>query len=73
MTKQQARQRLINKTKSFSSDQIVAILKSMVKHWRSYTEEERMVRAYLFDAYEAKEGEEATDILLDVIEALEQR
>jgi hypothetical protein len=45
----------------------------MVKHWRTYSEEERMVRAYLFDAYESREGEEETDILLDVIEAMEQR
>ena len=73
MTKQQARQRLINKIASYKTDLIVSILKGMVKHWKEYTEEERMVRAYLFDEYERREGEEATDILLDVIEALEER
>jgi hypothetical protein len=73
MTKQEARQKLINKINSFSTNKILSILKGMVKHWRTYSEEERMVRAYLFDAYESREGEEETDILLDVIEAMEQR
>lgn len=73
MTKQEARQRLKNKISSHSTDMIISILKSMVKFWRDYTEEERMVRAFLFDEYESREGEDATDLLLDIIEAMEQR
>ena len=73
MTKQQAKQKLINRISKMKTDFIVSVLRSMVKHWKSYSEEERMVRAFLFDEYEKREGEEATDILLDVIEALEQR
>lgn len=73
MTKQEARQRLKNKISTYSTDMIISILKGMVKFWKNYTEEERMVRAYLFDEYESREGEDATDLLLDIIEAMEQR
>lgn len=73
MTRQEAKQRLQNKIATYSTDMIISILKGMVKFWKEYTQEERMVRAYLFDEYEKREGEEATDLLLDIIEALEQR
>ena len=73
MTRQEAVQRLENKIATYSTDMIISILRGMAKYWKDYTEEERMVRAYLFKHYEEREGEDATDILLDIIEAMEQR
>jgi len=72
MTKKAAVTRLKNKISKMSNEIIVSVLKDMAKPWDKYTSEERMVKAYLYDEYEDRNGEEAVDILLDVIEAIEE-
>lgn len=72
MTKQEAKARLTNRIAKMSDTMIIAVLKDMAKPWDKYTEEERMVKAYLYDEYETRNGEDAVDILLDVIEAIEE-
>ena len=72
MTKQQAKAKLTNRIAKMSDTMIIAVLKDMAKPWDKYTEEERMVKAYLYDEYETRNGEDAVDMLLDVIEAIEE-
>tara|TARA_R110000787_G_scaffold203112_1_gene313651 strand:+ start:364 stop:591 length:228 start_codon:yes stop_codon:yes gene_type:complete len=72
MTKQEARARLTNRIAKMSDKMIIACLKDMAKPWDKYTEEERMVKAYIYDQYEKRNGEDAVDMLLDVIEAIEE-
>tara|TARA_R100001163_G_scaffold14222_1_gene13057 strand:+ start:3988 stop:4218 length:231 start_codon:yes stop_codon:yes gene_type:complete len=72
MTKQEAKARLTNRIAKMSDTMIIAVLKDMAKPWDKYTEEERMVKAYLYDEYETRNGEDAVDMLLDVIEAIEE-
>lgn len=72
MTKKAAVTRLKNKISKMSDQMILAVLKDMAKPWDKYTSEERMVKAYLYDEYEDRNGEEAVDILLDVMEAIEE-
>jgi hypothetical protein len=72
MTKKAAVTRLKNKISKMSDEMILSVLKDMAKPWDKYTSEERMVKAYLYDEYEDRNGEEAVDILLDVMEAIEE-
>jgi lipopolysaccharide biosynthesis regulator YciM len=72
MTVQQARQKMINKISKMDDTLIIAVLKDMAKPWDKYTEQERMVKAYLYDEYEKRNGEDAVDMLLDIIEELEE-
>ena len=72
MTKKAAVTRLKNKISKMSNEMILSVLKDMAKPWDKYTSEERMVKAYLYDEYEDRNGEEAVDILLDVMEAIEE-
>ena len=72
MTKQEAQKRLTNRISKMSNDMIIAVLKDMAKPWDKYTQEERMVKAYLYHEYEMRNGEDAVDMLLDVIEAIEE-
>jgi len=72
MTKEAAIQRLKNRISKMSDDMIIAVLTDMAKPWDKYSHEERMVKAYLYDQYEQRNGEEAVDILLDTIEAIEE-
>jgi hypothetical protein len=72
MTKQKAKARLTNRIAKMSDTMIIAVLKDMAKPWDKYTEEERMVKAYIYDEYEKRNGEDAVDMLLDVIEAIEE-
>ena len=44
----------------------------MAKPWDQRTEEERIVRAYLFEEYENRNGEDAVDMLFDLIEEIEE-
>ena len=71
MTKQQAKKRLTNKTKKNTAIEIKKIILDMAKPMRQYSEEEKIVRAFLFDAYEVKTSEEKVDALLDYVEAIE--
>lgn len=72
MTKQEAKARLTNRIAKMSDTMIIAVLKDMAKPWDKYTEEERMVKLYLYHEYETRNGEDAVDMLLDVIEAIEE-
>lgn len=72
MTKQEAINKMKTKISGMSDDLIISVLKSMAKPWDKYTHEERMVKAYLYDEYENRNGEEAVDLLLDIIEAIEE-
>ena len=59
MTKKAAVTRLKNKISKMSDEMILSVLKDMAKPWDKYTSEERMVKAYLYDEYEDRNGEEA--------------
>ena len=72
MTKQEAKARLTNRIAKMSDTMIIAVLKDMAKPWDQYSQEERMVKAYLYDEYETRNGEDAVDMLLDLIEAIEE-
>lgn len=71
MTKQEAKQRLANRINKYTATEIKKIILDMAKPMREYTEEEKIVRAFLFDAYENKTSEDRVDQLLDYVEAIE--
>jgi len=71
MTKQVAKQRLENKINKYDATFILKILMDMVKPMREYSEEEKIVRCYLLQAYENKTSEDEVDALLDTLEEIE--
>lgn len=72
MTKAQATKKLTDRISTMTTPFIVQVLKDMAKPWDKRTSEESMVRAYLFQEFENREGEDAVDALFDIIEALEE-
>ena len=71
MTKQEAKQRLANRINKYTATEIKKIILDMAKPMRKYTEEEKIVRAFLFDAYEKKTSEDRVDSLYDLVEPIE--
>tara|TARA_R100000278_G_C5389796_1_gene135639 strand:+ start:116 stop:349 length:234 start_codon:yes stop_codon:yes gene_type:complete len=70
--KEQAINKLQNRISKMSDTMIISCLKDMAKPWDQRTEEERIVRAYLFEEYENRNGEDAVDMLFDLIEEIEE-
>jgi len=64
------RAKLIAKIAALTTEQIEAALVVINKRWNEYKQEERMVRAYMVDEFQARMGEDATDAILDKLEAM---
>jgi hypothetical protein len=63
--------RITNRINKYRAIEIKKIILEMAKPMRQYSKEEKIVRAFLFDAYEKKTSREKVKALLDSVQSIE--